>query len=338
MRRVPLSLRSLPSLRRLRKLPRCVVGGMAALVVALPWPMARAADWPGKPLRLVVGPGPDIVARILGQKFTEAWGQQVIVDQRPGAGGAIAVESTAGAAPDGHTFMLSTGSVMISVRLFVKSTFDVIRDLAPGGLVATVPFVFVVHPTVPAKSVGELIRLARSRPGQLNYGSAGPGTAGHLCGEMLSRIAGINIVHVPYRSLAIAATDVLGGQIEMAFLVAQAAMPHVRAGKLRALAVSSSRRVRFAPELPTVDEAGVKGFEFVSWNGLHFPKGTPQTVIEKINAEMTKAIAEPATRDRLIALGLEPAASAPAAFGTFAEGYLAKWSKVIHDARIPVLR
>ncbi len=299
---------------------------------------AHAAEWPSKPIRFLVGPGPDILARLLGQKFTDAWGQQVIVDQRPGAGGAIAVEGTASAAPDGHTLLLSTGSVVISVRLFVKSEFDAVRDLAPGGLVATVPFVFVVHPSLPVKTVGDLIQLARRRPGQMNYGSAGAGTAGHLCGEMLTRISGVKIVHVPYKSLAIAATDVLGGQIEMIFLAAQAAIPHVRAGKLRGLAVSSSQRARSIPELPTVAEAGVQGFEFVSWNGLSFPKGTPDSVITKVNSTMAKAVADAAMRDQLIALGLEPAPSTPTEFGRYAEGYLAKWSKVIREAGIATLR
>ena len=299
---------------------------------------AHAAEWPSKPIRFLVSPGPDILARLLGQKFTAAWGQQVIVDQRPGAAGAIAVESTASAVPDGHTLLLSTGSVVISVRLFVKSEFDAVRDLAPGGLVATVPFVFVVHPSVPVKSVGELIQLAKRKPGQMNYVSVGAGTAGHLCGEMLTRITGVKIIHVPYKSLAIAATDVLGGQIEMIFLAAQAAIPHVRAGKLRGLAVSSSQRARSIPELPTVAEAGVQGFEFVSWNGLSFPKGTPETIITKVNNGMTNALADPAMRERLITLGLESAPSTPAEFGQYTENYLAKWSKVIRDAGIATIR
>ena len=311
---------------------------LAAVIGSTVSVMAHGADWPNKPIRFLVGPGPDVLARLLGQKFTDTWGQQVIVDQRPGAGGAIAVESTARAAADGHTLLLSTGSVVISVRLFVKSEFDVIRDLAPGGLVATVPFIFVVHPSLPVKSVNDLIRLAKSRPGQLHYGSAGLGTAGHLCGEILTRITGTKLVHVPYKSLAIAATDVLGGRIEMLFLAAQAAIPHVRAGKLRGLAVSTNKRTRSAPELPTMAEAGVAGFEFESWNGLHFPKGTPEPVISKINAAMAGALADAATQERLIALGLEPSPSNPATFGRYAETYLAKWSKVIREAGVETIR
>jgi tripartite-type tricarboxylate transporter receptor subunit TctC len=292
--------------------------------------------FPAKPVRFVIGPAPDVLARMVGQKLTEAWGQQVIVDQRPGAGGIIAGETVAKAAPDGYTWLLSTGAYPTLIGLYPKLPFDFVRDLAPVSLLASIPFLLAAHPSLPVKSVGELIKLARARPGQINYASSGAGTTAHLAGEMFKNMAKINLVHVPYKGVPAGLVGVISGEAQLMFAIMQAGLPHVKAGKLKALAVSGARRSPSAPELPTIAESGVPGYEFTSWNGVHVPAGTPQGVVSKIQTELVRVVALPDVRERMFGLGMEVAGSTPEQLGALVKSDIAKWGKVIKDAGVRV--
>ena len=295
---------------------------------------AQSSDWPAKPVRIIVGPGQDILARIFGEKLTELLGQQVVVDQRPGGGGLVAVETTVRAAPDGYTMLNSTGSIVISVGLFTKSPYDLTRDLTPAGLIVTVANILMVQPAVPARSVAELIQHARANPGKLNFASGGTGTAGHLTGELLKDLGKINMAHVPYKSVAQATTDVMGGHAHLIFLTTPAAVPLVSSGRLRALAVSSAARTPALPDLPSMMEAGVAGFEYSSWNGIHLPPKTPRAVITRVHAALEKVGNRPELRERVMSMGMEPAISSPAALGELVKSDLAKWRGVMQTAGI----
>ena len=304
------------------------------LLLALGAASAGAAQWPGKPVRWVLGPAPDVLPRMVAQRLTEAWAQQVIIDQRPGAGGIIAAELVAKAPADGYTWLMTTGAYATLVGLYPKLPFDFSRDLAPVTLMATIPFAMVVNPSVPAKTLPEFIRLARAQPGKLNYASGGAGTTSHLAAEMFNRMAKVNIVHVPYKGVAAGVIDLLGGQVQMMFAIMQGAMPHVQTGKLRILAVSSAKRSTSAPEVPTIAESGVPGFEFISWNALHVPAGTPGPVIAAVNREVARALADPEVRKRMFALGLEVTPSTPGELGALVRADIEKWSKVIKEVGI----
>ena len=306
---------------------------MVALVVAAS--SAVAQTYPSKPIRILVGPGPDALARLYGQKFTEAWGQQIVIDQRPGAGGTIAAETVAKAAGDGYTLLLATGSYTINASL-QQQPYDLVRDFAPISLLGTVPFILVVTPSLPAKSVMELIRLAKSRPGAINYASAGNGTPPHLAGEMLKMMTGIDIVHVPYKGAAQGLTDVIAGQVQMMFAVGPVGIPQVQSGKVRGLAVSIATRSRVVPQLPTVAEAGVPGFEVVGWNGLLATAGAPNAALAKLYREIARVTAMPDTQSRIVGFGFEPVASTPEAFGAFMRQDIARWAKVIRETHVKI--
>jgi tripartite-type tricarboxylate transporter receptor subunit TctC len=295
-----------------------------------------AQDYPVKPVRFVIGPAPDVLARLIGQKLTNAWGQQIIVDQRPAAGGIIAGEAVAKAAPDGYTWLLSTGAYPTLVGLYPRLPFDFVRDLAPVSLLATIPFLLVVHPSVPAKSVAELVKLARARPGQLNYASSGNGTTAHLAAEMFKNMAQVNIVHVPYKGTVPGVIDLISGHVHMMFAIMQLGYPHVQAGKLKALAVSGAKRSPSAPTLPTIAESGVPGYEFTSWNGVHVTAGTPKAVIAKIHAELVRVVALPDVKERMFGLGMEVAGSTPEQLAALVTSDIAKWGKVIKASGVRV--
>ena len=295
---------------------------------------AAAQDYPVKSIRIIVGPGPDVLARIVGQKLTDAWGQQVLVDQRPGAGGIIAADSVAKSPADGYTLLLSTGTYTTLPSLYAKVPYDFVRDLAPVTLLAQLPFLLVAHPSVPAKNVQELVQLARARPGQLNYASSGNGTTAHLAGEMLKSMAKINIVHVPYKGTVPGVIDLVAGQVHIMFAIIQSSLPHAQAGKLRALAVSGSKRSSSAPAVPTISESGVPGYEFISWNGVHVPAATPKAVSGKLNSELLRIITLPDVKERMLALGMDVASGTPEEFGALVKSDIAKWAKVIRDAGI----
>jgi tripartite-type tricarboxylate transporter receptor subunit TctC len=319
----------------MKSMCRIALFGMVLSGMSIGGP-AHAQDYPVKPVRFVLGPAPDVLARLVGQKLTESWGQQVIVDQRPAAGGIIAGEIVAKAPPDGYTWLLSTGAYPTVVGLYPKLPFDFVRDLAPVSLLATIPFLLVVHPSVPAKSVAELVTLARARPGQLNYASGGNGTTSHLAGEMFKNMAGVNIVHVPYKGVIPGVIDLISGHVHLSFAIMQSAYPHVQAGKLRGLAVSGAKRSPSAPALPTIAESGVPGYEFTSWNGVHVTAGTPRAVVTKIHAELVRVVALPDVKERMFGLGLEVVGSAPEQLGSLVVSDIAKWGKVIKESGVRV--
>ena len=308
------------------------------VTAALFLPVAVAQpSYPSRPLRLVVpfppGGPTDIVARPVAQKLSEQLGQQVLVDNRGGAGGNIGAESVAHAAPDGYTLLMGTvGTQAINPALYSKLAYEPTRDLAPVALVAAAPVVLVVHPSVGAKSVKELLELARSKPGRLTFGSAGSGTPGHLTGEMFNGVTAAALTHVPYKGSAPAVTDLIGGQINLMFDPVQSVLPHIRAGRIRALAVSSSRRSGALPDVPTFGEAGVPGLETTAWWGILVPRNTPREVIARLSAEAQRAVQAADVRERLSAVGIEPMGLGAEAFGEFEKAELAKWGKAVRES------
>jgi len=292
--------------------------------------------YPSKPIRFIVGPGPDVLARLVGQKVTESWGQQVVVDQRPGAGGIIAADTVAKSQPDGYTLLLTTGAYTINATLYPKLPYSLQRDLSPVVLLATIPFLVMVTPSLPAKSMQELVQLARAKPGQLNCAHSGPGTTAHLGCQMLKSSAHIDIVPVSYKGTVPAMIDVISGQSQFMFAVAQGGLPHVQAGKARALAITGPKRSPALPDVPTISEAGFSGADFISWNGVHVRAGTPVTIIAKLNREMNRVIKLPDLQEKMVGLGLEPAGGSTEAFASFVRDDIARWAKVIKDANVRV--
>jgi tripartite-type tricarboxylate transporter receptor subunit TctC len=298
--------------------------------------VALAQNYPSKPIRFIVGPGPDVLARMIGQRLTDSWGQQVVVDQRPGAGGIIAADTVSKSIPDGYTLLLTTGAYTINATLYPKLPYDLERDLAPVSLLATISFLVIVNPALPAKTMQELIQLATAKPGSLNCAHSGPGTTAHLGCEMLKNSAHINIVPVPYKGTIPAIIDVIGGQAQLMFAVMQGGLPYVQSGKLRALAVTGARRSAALPDVPTITEAGVPGADFISWNGVHVPARTPRATITKLNAEFDRLLKLPEVRERMQTLGLDPVGGTPEAFAAFVKADIARWAKVIKESGIRV--
>lgn len=304
----------------------------ALLVLSLPLaPAALAQEYPTKPIRIIVGPGPDILSRLFGEQFTKAWGQQVVVDQRPSVGGTVSAQMTAKAEPDGYTLLMITSSYAINSELRPGS-FDLVKDFSGVALCATSPFIMLVNPSVPARSIKELVALAKASPGKLNYASSGTGSGPHLAFEMFKSAAGVNLVHVPYKGAAPAMVDLIAGQVQANFQIAAGALSHMQAGKVRALAVTSLKRSRLAPDLPTLAELGYAGFEAIGWNGLVAPAGAPKAVIAKLNGELMKILKQPAILKRITEVGWEPAAqNTPEWFAGYIKREVAKWGKVVKD-------
>ena len=293
-----------------------------------------AKDYPARPIRLIVtfppGGPTDIVARAVGQKISEAWGQPVVVDNRAGAGGNIGMDLVAKSPADGYTLVLgSFGPMIISPFVYSKLPYDTIKDFAPITLGATSWFFMVVNPSVPVKSVKELIAHAKSKPGALTFSSSGNATPSHLAGELFKSLAGVNLTHVPYKGGAPAVAAVIGGEVQMAIESPPPIVPQVKAGKLRALGAASPKRSPLLPDVPTVSEAGLPGFQAGSWYGFLAPAGTPKPVIDKINAEMVKAIHGQELKDRFAAVGAESVGDSPSEFAAFIRAELKKWEKVV---------
>jgi len=314
---------------------------IAAVLVAAAAPGAAAQTaapaYPAKAIRIVTPYAPggtaDILARTVAQKLSEAWSQQVVIDNRPGASGMIGADIVAKAAPDGYTVLMAyTAEIAITQSLFKSMTYDPVKDLAPVTLAAITPMIFVVHPSLPVRNVQELLTLARTRPGQLPYASAGNGSPAHLAFELLQRSAKITIIHVPYKGAAPALTDLLGGHVVMFFSGMPPAMPHVKAGKLRAIAVSTARRSPAASEVPTVAESGVRDFDISTWFGVLVPAATPKEVIGKLNAEIARALTLPEVKERLAREGAETAPNSPDQFGKFIQSEIAKFSRIIKES------
>ena len=313
-------------------------GRIAALGLVLVCGTAGAQPYPAKPVRFLVpnppGGGTDLVARIVSQKVSERWGVNLVVDNRPGAGGIIAVEVAARSAPDGYTLLMAHFPLAITVNI-AKVSFDPVRDFAPVTLLATTQNALVVNPAVPAKSVKELIALAKSKPGELRYASGGNGTSMHVSAELFNLMAGVSMTHVPYKGAAPALVDLISGQVQASFVSVPAAAPHIKSGRVRGLAVTGSRRSPLVSDLPTLSEAGLKGYGSEQWYGVLAPRQTPRPVVERLNRDFAWALGEPDTRARLQDSGFEIAADTTETwFGRFLASEIAKWAGVIKKAGI----
>jgi tripartite-type tricarboxylate transporter receptor subunit TctC len=306
---------------------------LAAIAVANVHAQAPGANYPAKQIRVIVpfpaGGPTDAIARAIGQKLSETWGQPVIVDNRPGAGGNIGTELAAKSPADGYTLFIGTVANAINQSLFAKLPFDFVRDFAPVTQNYVTGLILAVHPSLPAHSVKELIALAKAHPGQLSYSSSGVGGTPHLAGELFNSMAGVTMVHVPYKGSAPAMADLLGGHIQLTFDNMLTVLPQVKAGKLRGLAVTMTTRSPLAPELPTVAEAGLKGFEVKSWNGVVVPAGTPKEIIARLNGEIVRILRQPDLREKFLVQGVELVPTTPEEFGAFIKQDIAKWAKVI---------
>jgi len=298
----------------------------------------RAEVYPTKPVRLIVGFPPggatDLVARVIAPKLGETLKQQVIVDNRAGANGTIGAEVAAKAAPDGYTLHLGTLGALVISPAITKVHYDPTKDFSPIGQAVSLQNIFITHPSLPVRTLHDLIALAKKRPGALNYASSGLGSPGHLAGELFNTMAGVNIMHIPYKGGGPAITDLIAGHIEIFVAVISTAVPQVRAGKARALAVTGARRALALPEVPTVAEAGLKGYEASNWYGLVAPAGTPKTVIDRLSKELVAILDSPDVRDALLKRGVEAASSSPEQFAVYIKSETAKWGKVIKAANL----
>ena len=300
---------------------------------------AQAKSWPSRPIRFIVpfppGGGTDVNARIMAPRLTAALGQQVVVENRPGAGGMLGAELVAKSAPDGYNMVIATiGPIAINPSLYSKMTYDPAKELAPVSITGEVPNGLVVHPTLPAKSLKELIALAKQRPRELNYGSSGPGAGDHLAGEMLNVMAGIRMTHVPYKGGPPAMVDLMSGNIQLIFATLATSMPYIRAGRVRTLAVASAQRFALLPDVPTVAEAGVPGFAINNWAGVFVAGGTPRPIIERLNSEIVKALAPPDVRQKLLEMGLVAGTNTPEQFTSYIQAETVRWARVVKDAGI----
>ena len=318
-----------------RRFLKGLTGVFAAAIAAVAL-SASAQQFPSKPIRLVVpytpGAGTDTIARILAQKAGESLGQQVIIDNRPGAGGTIGTEIVAKAPADGYTLLFAPTSHAINPGIYPRLGYDTLKDFAPISVVASLPVVLAVEPTVQATSVRELVALAKSKPGQLTLASSGNGTVFHLTGELFKDAAGISIVHVPFKGGAPAVAALLGGQVSMTFETSVTLLPHIRSGKLRALGVASARRIALLPDVPTLGESGFPNILAENWYGLYAPAGTPKEVIARLYADLDRAIHSPGVREKLAQQGAEIRENTPEQTAAFLRSEMAKWAKVIKDS------
>jgi tripartite-type tricarboxylate transporter receptor subunit TctC len=294
---------------------------------------ARAQDYPTRPVFIVVGPGPDTMARLFGQKLSEAWGQQVLVDPQPAGGGVAVLCAVARAQPDGHTMLLTTGSYTINEALRPNLPIMLLRDFEPVAEIGALSFVLITNPALPFKSLDDLVKAARAQPGKLNCASSGAGTTAHLGCEMLNRVANVEIVHVPYKGAGPALVDLLGGRVEVTFSV-PTVIDQVKSGQVRALAVTGATRLHGLPDVPTVAESGFADLAFGSWNGLHVPVGTPKPIIAKINAAIAKARGLPDLRQRMMDLGFTLEGGTPEEFGEFVKRDLERWTRIVKETRV----
>ena len=306
------------------------------LLLAIALPVA-GQSYPSKPIRFVVafppGGGTDIIARTIGTRLGERFGQQVIIDNRPGAGGNIGTDIVAKAPPDGYTILMgSVGPLAINASLMGKLAFDPLRDFAPVTLCDAVPNMLVLNPAVAAGSVKELIAFAKARPGEINYASSGLGTPAQLAGALFNSMAGVKLVHIPYKGGVLALTEVMAGRVQLMFSTMPPALPHVKAGKLKALAVTSVQRSPAMPELPTVAEAALPGFEAITWHGVVAPAGTPGTIVARLNTEIVGILRVPEVKERLAAQGAEAASTTPAQFAAYIRTEAVKWAKVVRES------
>ncbi len=319
------------------QLRRRLLMALALLAVGVGTALAQA--YPNRSIRIVVpfaaGAGVlDIMARLVGQHLGASLGQQVVIDNRPGAGGIVGAEVVAKAEPDGYTLLMGNTALVVSPYLYAKLPFEPLADFVPVTLVNSAPLLLVVHPSVPVQSVKELIAYAKARPGQLNYGSGGVGSTPYLATELLKAMAGIDVVHVPYKGGAPALADLVAGQLTFMIENVPGTMPLVKSGKLRALAITSAQRSPLAPDLPTMAEAGVPDYEMVGWNGVFVAKGTPAEIVARLNSDLAKVLRLPDVKEQMATLGAEPGGDSTPAFGAFVKAESARWGRIIKERGI----
>ena len=310
---------------------------LATLSVAFALHAYGQDAWPTRPVRMILpfppGGGTDILGRLIAERLSAGIGQPVVTENRGGAGGNVGAEAAARSAPDGYTIVLVAPSLAISPTLYSKINYDPVKDFAPISLVATVPNVMVTQPSLPGQ-LQEFIAFVKAKPGALNFGSGGAGTSNHLAGELFNLVTGTKLVHVPYKGVNLAMQDVLTGNVHLVFIGIPAAAPHIKAGKLRALAIVAPQRSSALPEVPTVAEAGLKDFEVTTWYGILAPAGTPQSVVRRLNAELVKVMHAPEMKEKLTATGTEPLTSTPEEFAAYIKREIAKWGDVIRKAGV----
>jgi tripartite-type tricarboxylate transporter receptor subunit TctC len=315
-----------------------IVPVFCSILLGAAMPGIAWAQYPSKPVRLIVpfppGGGSDTLARILSPKLAEVLGQQLVIDNRPGGGTNIGAEIAAKSQPDGHTLLMGNVSHAINVTLYTKLGYDLVKDFAPVSLMASTPNILVVHPSVQAKSVKELVALARAQPGKLDYASSGSGSSAHLAAELFSSMAGVKMNHVPYKGGGPAVVALVGGQCQVGFATTPSVIQHVKSGKMRGLAVTSAQRSPSTPDLPTVSEAGVAGYEAGTWYGFLVPAGTPKAVVTRLHAESVKLLKLPDVRERLDAAGFDAIGSSSAEFSTYIRTEIDKWRKVVRAAGV----
>src|SRR5918999_5443822 len=308
-----------------------------ALLLSLPL-VAFGQDYPARPIRFILpfppGGGTDILGRLLAERLAANLGQPVVTENRGGAGGNVGAEAAARAAPDGYTIVLVAPSLAISPTLYSKLNYDPVKDFAPVSLVATVPNVMITQASLPVQTLQDFIAFAKSKPGALNFGSGGAGTSNHLAGELFNIVTGAKLVHVPYKGVNLAMQDVLAGNVHLVFIGIPAAAPHIKAGKLRALAIVAPQRSQALPEVPTVAEAGLRDFEVTTWYGVLAPAGTPRPIVTRLNSELVKVMHSPELKERLAATGTEPLTSTPDEFAAYIKREIAKWGEVVRKAGV----
>jgi len=321
---------------------KVVFGVVAAIgcVAASASVLAQAQTYPNKIVRFIVtyppGGSSDVMARVIGSQLSEYWGQQVLVESRPGADGSIGTEYAAKQPADGYTFLLGNFGPVVAKPLLTKVNYDWRRDFVPVSRITIAANILIVPNTMPVASIKQLVALAKARPGELTFATSGPGSMSHFAGEMFKQIAGVKMINVPYRGNALAITDIMGGQVTTMFSDALPAMTGIKTGKIRAMAVTSAERWPFTPELPTLAEAGLKGFAAVNWWGILFPAGVPRPIVDKVNADLVKALATQNVKSRLGELAVATISSSPEEFGKFMADETARWGKLIKDAGLKV--
>ncbi|HYF60154.1 MAG TPA: tripartite tricarboxylate transporter substrate binding protein [Burkholderiaceae bacterium] len=314
---------------------RLIRAGLACAALPLARPGAAQPAWPQRPIRMIIGFAPggptDIVARVVAARLSEQIGQQVVVDNKPGAGGNIAADLAAKAAPDGHTIFYNTSAITIAPALYGKVPFDPLRDFVPVSTTATNAMIVMVNPSVPARTIGELVAFAKANPGRLNYGSSGTGTITHLATAALASQLGLQMTHVPYKGSAPSLVDTAAGVVQLMTDTVNSALPYVKDGRLRALAVTMPRRLAVLPEVPTLSETVMAGMEMSAWQGVVVPAGTPAPIVQRLNGELRRVLAHEETRQKLIAQGTEILGSTPEEYAAYLRSELARWSKVVQE-------
>jgi tripartite-type tricarboxylate transporter receptor subunit TctC len=324
---------------RVRALECLVAAAVTAASAAWSAPtLAQAQDFPNRPVRIVVGPSPDVFSRVIAEHLQEAWKQPVVVESKPGGGGKLAVAAVTGARPDGHTLLFATPTFTLATAMRL-ATYDFVKDFEPAALMGVIAYTLVVHPSLPANSVADLVALARQKPGEINCGSAGHGTVPHLACETFNKLAGVQVVHIPYNSVNAAMVGVMGNQVQMFVAVSTVARQQVAAGTVRGLAVTTAQRSVLLPQLPTLAESGFPTFVMPGWGGLMAPAGTPKPIVDKINAEVQRAVQDPKVAEKLLAVGMEPPPAMSAeAFGAFIKEDVARWTGMVDAVGLEKLK